>query len=175
MTLALAVLLAGMTACGNNTTNDTGNGNTNTESDMGQTDNRNDVNTTEMPSNDNVNDVTEGTDGNANGTNGTNTGDRNTLGDDVGDAAEDVTRGVGEGVEGCRPRGGRCGKRRRQMRRRIRRKTEQLHRMERGWHSKYALLLLPYLKNFPWRTIYAGSPEVFLLPGTSAPGLIRQF
>lgn len=69
MTLALAVLLAGMTACGNNTTNDTGNGNTNTESDMGQTDNRNDVNTTEMPSNDNVNDVTEGTDGNANGTN----------------------------------------------------------------------------------------------------------
>ena len=36
MTLALAVLLAGMTACGNNTTNDTGNGNTNTESDMGQ-------------------------------------------------------------------------------------------------------------------------------------------
>ena len=82
MTLALAVLLAGMTACGNNTTNDTGNGNTNTESDMGQTDNRNDVNTTEMPSNDNVNDVTEGTDGNANGTNGTNTGDRNTLGDD---------------------------------------------------------------------------------------------
>ena len=37
MTLALAVLLAGMTACGNNTTNDTGNGNTNTESDMGQT------------------------------------------------------------------------------------------------------------------------------------------
>ena len=90
MTLALAVLLAGMTACGNNTTNDTGNGNTNTESDMGQTDNRNDVNTTEMPSNDNVNDVTEGTDGNANGTNGTNTGDRNTLGDDVGDAAEDV-------------------------------------------------------------------------------------
>ena len=25
--------------------------------------------------------------------------DRNTLGDDVGDAAEDVTRGVGEGVE----------------------------------------------------------------------------
>ena len=59
MTLALAVLLAGMTACGNNTTNDTGNGNTNTESDMGQTDNRNDVNTTEMPSNDNVNDVTE--------------------------------------------------------------------------------------------------------------------
>ena len=68
MTLALAVLLAGMTACGNNTTNDTGNGNTNTESDMGQTDNRNDVNTTEMPSNDNVNDVTEGTDGNANGT-----------------------------------------------------------------------------------------------------------
>ena len=35
MTLALAVLLAGMTACGNNTTNDTGNGNTNTESDMG--------------------------------------------------------------------------------------------------------------------------------------------
>ena len=33
MTLALAVLLAGMTACGNNTTNDTGNGNTNTESD----------------------------------------------------------------------------------------------------------------------------------------------
>ena len=92
MTLALAVLLAGMTACGNNTTNDTGNGNTNTESDMGQTDNRNDVNTTEMPSNDNVNDVTEGTDGNANGT---NTGDRNTLGDDVGDAAEDVTRGVG--------------------------------------------------------------------------------
>ena len=43
MTLALAVLLAGMTACGNNTTNDTGNGNTNTESDMGQTDNRNDV------------------------------------------------------------------------------------------------------------------------------------
>ena len=30
MTLALAVLLAGMTACGNNTTNDTGNGNTNT-------------------------------------------------------------------------------------------------------------------------------------------------
>ena len=60
MTLALAVLLAGMTACGNNTTNDTGNGNTNTESDMGQTDNRNDVNTTEMPSNDNVNDVTEG-------------------------------------------------------------------------------------------------------------------
>ena len=32
MTLALAVLLAGMTACGNNTTNDTGNGNTNTES-----------------------------------------------------------------------------------------------------------------------------------------------
>ena len=66
MTLALAVLLAGMTACGNNTTNDTGNGNTNTESDMGQTDNRNDVHTTEMPSN---------------------------------DAAEDVTRGVGEGVE----------------------------------------------------------------------------
>lgn len=59
MTLALAVLLAGMTACGNNTTNDTGNGNTNTESDMGQTDNRNDVHTTEMPSNDNVNDVTE--------------------------------------------------------------------------------------------------------------------
>ena len=52
MTLALAVLLAGMTACGNNTTNDTGNGNTNTESDMGQTDNRNDVHTTEMPSND---------------------------------------------------------------------------------------------------------------------------
>ena len=90
MTLALAVLLAGMTACGNNT---------NTESDMGQTDNRNDVNTTEMPSNDNVNDVTEGTDGNANGTNGTNTEDGNTLGDDVGDAAEDVTRGVGEGVE----------------------------------------------------------------------------
>ena len=89
MTLALAVLLAGMTACGNNTTNDTGNGNTNTESDMGQTDNRNDVNTTEMPSNDNVNDVTEGTDGNANGTNGTNTEDGNTLGDDVGDAAED--------------------------------------------------------------------------------------
>ena len=35
MMLALAVLLAGMTACGNNTTNDTGNGNTNTESDMG--------------------------------------------------------------------------------------------------------------------------------------------
>ena len=99
MTLALAVLLAGMTACGNNTTNDTGNGNTNTESDMGQTDNRNDVHTTEMPSNDNVNDETEGTDGNANGTNGTNTGDRNTLGDDVGDAAEYVTRGVGEGVE----------------------------------------------------------------------------
>lgn len=31
--------------------------------------------------------------------NGTNTGDGNTLGDDVGDAAEDVTRGVGEGVE----------------------------------------------------------------------------
>ena len=66
MTLALAGLLAGMTACGNNTTNDTGNGNTNTESDMGQTDNRNDVNTTEMPANDNVNDVAEGTDGNAN-------------------------------------------------------------------------------------------------------------
>ena len=40
MTLALAVLLAGMTACGNNTTNDTGNGNTNTESDMGQTEKR---------------------------------------------------------------------------------------------------------------------------------------
>lgn len=96
MTLALAGLLAVMTACGNNTTNDTGNGNTNTESDMGQTDNRNDVNTTEMPANDNVNDVTEGTDGNANGA---NTGDGNTLGDDVGDAAEDVTRGVGEGVE----------------------------------------------------------------------------
>lgn len=96
MTLALAGLLAGMTACGNNTTNDAGNGNTNTESDMGQTDNRNDVNTTEMPANDNVNDVTEGTDGNANGA---NTRDGNTLGDDVGDAAEDVTRGVGEGVE----------------------------------------------------------------------------
>ena len=44
-----------------------------------------------------------------------------------------------------------------------------------GWHSKYALLLLPYLKNFPWRTIYAGSPGSFLLPGTSAPGLIRHF
>ena len=99
MTLALAVLLAGMTACGNNNTNDTGNGNTNTESDMGQTDNRNDVNTTEMPSNDNANDVTEGTARYANGTNGTNTEDGNTLGDDVGDAAEDVTRGVGEGVE----------------------------------------------------------------------------
>lgn len=96
MMLALAGLLAGMTACGNNTTNDTGNGNTNAESDMGQTDNRNDVNTTEMPANDNVNDVTEGTDGNANGA---NTRDGNTLGDDVGDAAEDVTRGVGEGVE----------------------------------------------------------------------------
>ena len=39
MTLALAVLLAVMTACGINTTNDTGNGNTITESDMGQTDN----------------------------------------------------------------------------------------------------------------------------------------
>ena len=65
---------------------------------MGQTDNRNDVNTTEMPSNDNVNDVTEGTDGNANGTKGTNTGDGNTLGDDVGAV----------------PDGGRCGKRRRQ-------------------------------------------------------------
>ena len=79
MTLALAVLLAGMTACGNNTTNDTGNGNTNTESDMGQTDNRNDVNTTVLLSNDNVIDVMEGTDGYAYGTNGTITGDRNTL------------------------------------------------------------------------------------------------
>ena len=78
MTLALAVLLAGMTACGNNTTNDTGNGNTNTESDMGQTDNRNDYSLSVITY---------------------NTGDRNTLGDDVGDAAEDVTRGVGEGVE----------------------------------------------------------------------------
>ena len=46
--------------------------------------------------NDNVNDVTEGTDGNANGT---NTGIEIPFGDDVGDAAEDVTRGVGEGVE----------------------------------------------------------------------------
>ena len=100
MTLALAVLLAGMTACGNNTTNDTGNGNTNTESDMGQTDNRNDVNTTEMPSNDNVNDVTEGTDGNANGTNGTNTGDRNTLGRGVGEGVEDVGRAVDDVVSG---------------------------------------------------------------------------
>ena len=100
MTLALAVLLAGMTACGNNTTNDTGNGNTNTESDMGQTDNRNDVNTTEMPSNDNVNDVTEGTDGNANGTNGTNTGDGNTLGDGVGEGVEDVGRAVDDVVSG---------------------------------------------------------------------------
>ena len=100
MTLALAVLLAGMTACGNNTTNDTGNGNTNTESDMGQTDNRNDVNTTEMPSNDNVNDVTEGTDGNANGTNGYKyRGWEIPLGDGCRRRAEDVTRGVGEGVE----------------------------------------------------------------------------
>lgn len=96
MVLALTGLLAGMTACGNHTTNDAGNDNANTESDMGQTNDGNDVNTTEMPANDNVNDVTEGTDGN---TNGTNTGDGDTLGDDVGDAAEDVTRGVGEGVE----------------------------------------------------------------------------
>lgn len=102
MTLALAGLLTGMTACGNNTTND--NGNVNTESNMGQTDTGNGAatNPTEMPANDNVNDVTEGTDGNTNrnrNTNNTNTGDGNTLGDDVGDAAEDVTRGVGEGVE----------------------------------------------------------------------------
>ena len=33
--------------------------------------------------------------------------------------------------------------------------------MERGWHSKYALPLLLYLKNFPWRTIHAGSPGSF--------------
>ena len=100
MTLALAVLLAGMTACWKQhherhrkwaipTRRATWDRRITETMSIRQ----------RMPSNDNVNDVTEGTDGNANGTNGTNTGDGNTLGDDVGDAAEDVTRGVGEGVE----------------------------------------------------------------------------
>ena len=55
-------------------------------------------------------------------------------------AAEDVTRGVGEGVEDV----GRAvddvvsgGDNETQNPQ----ETEQLHRMERGWHSKYALLL----------------------------------
>ena len=66
-----------------------------------------------------------------------------------GDAAEDVTRGVGEGVEdvgravddvvsgGDNETQKSAGKR------------SNYTEWSGDWHSKYALLLLPYLKNFP--------------------------